>query len=65
MSRGLRLCIPNLDAMFVHITLDFLSEALQFGVLLLQFLLFSLEHGDHIKPDLNFLSLSQFELILA
>ena len=58
----LRLSIPNLDAMLVHVAFDFLAEALQFGVLLLQLFFFGLEHGDHVEPDLNFLSLCQFEL---
>lgn len=51
--------------MLVHVPLDLLPQALKFGVLLLKLLLFRLEHRDHVKPDLNFLTLRQFELIIA
>ena len=51
--------------MLVHVALYFLPEALQLGMLLLKLFLFRLKHGDHIKPNLNFLSLRQFELMLA
>jgi len=50
--------------MLVHVSLDFLAEALEFGVLDLELLLLGLEHWDHIKPDLDFLSFGQFELTL-
>ena len=57
--------VADLHAMLVHVSLDFLAEALEFGVLDLELLLLGLEHWDHIKPDLDFLSFGQFELTLT
>ena len=66
MSRLLWLRIPDLaDTMLIHVTLYFLPQTLEFGVLLLQLFLLCLEHWDHIKADLNFLVFAQFELTIA
>lgn len=61
-GRLLRLSVSDLDSMFLHIPIDFLSESLKFGMLLLQFFFFGLKHGYHVKSDLDFLVFAELDM---
>ena len=61
-GRLLRLSVSDLDAMLLHIAIDFLSKTLKFGVLLLQFFFFCLKHGYHVKSYLDFLVFAELHM---
>ena len=60
-----RLHIANLVTLFIYITLDLLTQTFKFLMFLLEFLLFGLEHGYHVQPNLYFLIFGQFELLVS
>ena len=51
----LRLCIFNLTyTMLHHVALNLMPEILQLCLLIIELILFFLEHRYHVEPDLDF-----------
>lgn len=63
LDRGLR--VPDLaEVVLLHIRRDLLLQPLQLLVLQVQLLVLRLDLGKHLKADLPFLLLAQFELLV-
>ena len=51
--------------MLLHVASNLLLQSLELVVLLREFFLLGLEHGDHVKPYLNLLLFGEFVLVMG